>query len=318
MKGFYPKIIFEALNYKKDVLQKIIKENEIDLIYAGWSTGILPTIKVLQKLELDIPIIFRSLMYPAAISKNAVCIENMYCKRIIEKIEGRIHLTTSMYKYMSREFNLQQYGKDFVFMEYLSEKYFFRKRLPLLSDQDGEPHIVFLGSINFQEKHNDITNLIYELTKNKIHIHLMNPRSTLLIKENKYIHFFSPFSHEEILNGKLGTFLTQFDAAIVAYNNNYKQVIRFGNVIPNRFLFALTGGIPIVIPKDNNLISCEELIISNKIGFIYNTIDELVNKLKDEDLIYELRKNALKKSKTFHYEKHFNKLNRFIRGILNE
>lgn len=295
-------------------IRKIISENDIDIIFASWSIASFPIIESLQK-NPDVPIIFRFLMYPATLSKNLILLENAYAKTIIEKLDGRVIPTKIMYQYFWENFNLSC-GKNIIFPEYLSECFFYKKRLQKLSDVDGEPHIVFLGSVNFK-KHNNIVDIISYLIKNKIHVHIMKSKY-LDIKENKYLHFFTPFSHEEIINGKLGTFLTQFDAALVAYNNNYKQVVRFSNVIPNRFLLALTGGIPIVLPKDNNLLSCEEWVMFNKIGFVYNSIDELANKLRDEDLMYELRKTAMKKSNAFHYEKHFNRLDGFIRRILDE
>ena len=311
----YPQLMFEIANYKKDIILKIIKEYNVDIIYASWSTAVIPFIKVLKRLNIKIPIVIRFLMYPAALVEPVIKIENFYVRDVVKNLEGRIYESHRMKRYMQKAFNFSgTLDNDLVFMEYFSKRYFFKKRLQKLSDIDGEPHIVFLGSTNFGVRHNDISTLIRDLTKHHVHIHMMESRY-VSFKDKKYVHYFKPFSHSEILEGKLGTFLTQFDAALVTYNPQYRSIDRFKNVFPNRFKFSLFGGIPIILP-DGVLSSCEELIRRYKIGFTYNTVGDLISKLNNESLMKLIRKNAIRSHKFMMYERNFQVLDKFLRNIV--
>jgi len=303
--------LLSALRYKAKVLKQIIKRYEVNVVYATWGANQIPWIKVMQQLRLKIPIVYNFLSYPQSVYTWKVLLENWYCRKPIENLDGRIHATDIMYNYMNRHFDLKKHGFDVVVTPFFSKNYHFRKRLPLLSENDGEPHLVFIGPINLPW--DDIRQDIYRITKERIHFHLA--QTAIPIKENPYLHFFRYFPLRRLIDGSLATFMTQFDACIVLFNFKVCSCMdRFYTSFPSRFLFALNAGITIVMPK-GYLPACEEFVNERQIGFAYRNLTQLKETLNDFNLMRRYRRNAIEKTAYFTYEKEFHKLDELIKAV---
>lgn len=295
-------------------IKRFIDKVKPDIIYCSFGSGVLNEINMITDDDITIPIIHNLLCYPAGLSLRKVHIENRLYEKAANRISLRIHPTEIMYKYMKSHINPTT-GEDMIFMEYFSENYFFKKRLPLLSSSDGEPHLIFLGRTDFSDKRSidNITSQILEFGSSGIHIHLREPSSNL--PENKYIHIFPTFDSAKTFNGELSTFMTQFDGCIVSYDFSVNCCMdRFHNTLPSRFLFGLTAGIPIIMPE-GKLLSCEEVIKKYNIGVLYKNVPELKEKLDDKKAISTLNDNAIKSSKDFTYESNFYRLDNAIKQL---
>ena len=299
-------------------INNIFKKNHIDIVYSLWGTDTLPEIKIIQNQKIHCPIIHNFLTFPGAPVSRFTRLKYLFYKEIVSNIEGRIYCSYRMYDYINKLFNLKQKGKDIIFLDYFSEVYFPRKRLPLLSEKDGEPHILFIGRTDFQKDSlNDVEEIIKEIALNQMHVHLAE--TSIPINNNDYLHFFPIFKAGNLSNGSFAEFITQFDACIILYNfnkNNWPKD-RFYNSLPNRFLFAFTGGIPIIMPEEYFL-SCQEIIKKYQIGFTYKDIEDLKSKIKNKHLMKKIKENAIKISSNFTFEKNFHKLEKFIKNIVHK
>lgn len=303
-----------GIKYKNRILN-ILKEKNIDIIYVAWGTTVFPEIKVIQESKMNIPIILSIQSYPLRESRvsNDLKEEDIATKMIFEKLDGRIHCSQTMYDYMKSHFNVNAHGKDLIAMGYYRKDYFFTKRLDLLSKKDNEPHIVFIGDVNFSQRtFNDIRRQIAEITAEGIHIHFAHTNDKIKGDPN-YIHM---FKHKQLANGELATFMTQFDACIVLYNT-VKKYIRYQISLPERFLFALNAAIPIVVPK-GYFVACEEVIYKYKIGFAYEKLEELKNNLKNREIMGAFQNNAINISEELTFENNFETLDRFIIDVKNQ
>lgn len=296
---------------KKTIL-KIIKEKKIDVIYSAWGTVTFPEIKVIQRANLRIPIIHSIQSYPlrevGVIDEDRE--EPQQIKEIFERLEGRIHCSQTMYDYMNKHFNLHSHGKDLIFMGYYTKNYFCTERLPLLSEKDKEPHLIFIGDTKFSQRaFNDVRKQIADISKEGIHIHFADTRDKV-IGDTRYIHM---FGYKEPTNGEFATFMTQFDGCIVLYNLD-KKYVRYHNSLPERFLFAINAAIPIVVPK-GYFTACEEVIYKYQIGFAYDNFEDLKIKLSDKIKMGQYRQNAIRIASELTFGKNFYKLDNFIRGL---
>ena len=218
-----------------------------------------------------------------------------------------------MSDYLKNFFNLS-HGSNIVFSECYSERSFYRRQLPKLSEKDGQPHIIFTGT--------DVVKVfpqINELMRLGLHVHVYKDWTCNSLKDsshNGYFHMFEKFNGQQLtLDGTFATFLTQFDACLVTYDfSNVSSFHRFYNTIPNRFSLALTAGIPIIMPE-GYLKGCEELLSRHGIGFTYFGYEDLKNKLKNSDFMDLCRTNAAKKAKIFALEDNFNKIDDFLRNL---
>ena len=309
--GTFTSVLLSALRHNMDALKEVIKDRQIDLIYATWGANMIPVVKTVQKAKLKVPIIYNFLSYPQNVYGWKVFLENWYCQRPIKNLDGRIHATKNMYSYMSHHFSLGEHGLDIVMTPFFGKKYFYRTRLPLLSENDGVPHLVFIGPISLPW--DDVRQEIFKITREKIHFHMA--QTSVHMKVNPYLHFFQYFPLQRLIDGTLATFMTQFDACIVLFNFKVCSCMdRFHNSFPSRFLFALNAGIPIVMPR-GYLPACEEFVNEYQIGFAYRNLTQLKKTLNDDDLMQRYRRNAINKTADFTYEKNFHKLDELIKAI---
>lgn len=306
---------FKCYKKVRNKIRLFIEKTQPDLIYCFWGSGVLNEVKMIIEMDLGIPLIHNLLCYPFSLSHNRVRRENRLYSKVINNINLRIYPTNVMLDYVRDRLSLEK-GRDLVFMEYFSKNYFYRKRLPLLSYRDKEPHLIFLGRTDFsiQRPIDDVRKQILELASERIHIHLREPATDL--PKNEYIHPFPVFDSSRTFQGELATFSTQFDACIVLYNLP-KNICtdRFRNTLPSRFLFALTAGIPIVMPG-NTFIASEEIVKRYNIGFTYENVDSLRERLFDRRRMENLRENAIRRSKDFTYEANFCLIEGVIKSLL--
>jgi len=313
----------EKLHLKHDRLRRVLEKKGIELIYGSWGSLSLPEIGMTQKFH--VPTVYEFLTYPTNSISLAQKIENFLNRRIVNNLDGRVLPTQRMFCYMKNKFGIHR-GRNLIFIECYPEKFHYRRRLPLLSALDSQPHIVFIGM-----DVSDVLPQIEEMASRKIHVHMCNLNqagwqanvqeglnSNYALKNLDFIHQFNRFTYREIADGTFATFLTQFDACVVTYNFWCTSGLsRFSNSVPSRFSIALLAGIPIVVPK-GYLKGCEEIIDEYQIGFEYDSYANLRNKLSNENMLNYYRANALKNSKLFSLESNFVKMDKFLKRIIEQ
>ncbi len=285
-------------------VNQVIEKDKIDVIYGSWGTQGIPEFKLLQNFE--VPTIYEFRCYPSNELDFAVQLENFLVRNVVRGFSGRVFPTERMFHYVCNKFGIP-FGNNTVFEESYPKQCFFRKRLPLLSEKDGQRHLLFIGMDAY-----DILPQIKEIIGRQIHVHCLLPKESRL-KNSRFIKIFKPFTHDQLSNGEFGTFMTQFDACLVTYNFAKATCLeRFQNTIPNRFAFALTGGIPIVLPK-GYFKGCEDFIKKHDIGFAFSDFSDLNKKLNEEKLMEHYRKTSISKSPEFTLETNFHKIDSYIR-----
>lgn len=297
-------------------IANVIDENNIDVVYSWWGSHVWREVEIVRQEKPKIPIIHYIDVYPQRIGDNKRIkswLEDRFFGKMMNNIDGRIHSCEKMYNFLKDKFNFKNKGKDLILMNGISQRCLYKKRLPLLSEIDSEPHIISIGRTIFDKSPiDDIRKEIYEITKAGIHFHFAETEDRINI--NKYIHMFPHFDLTGLIDGSLSTFMTQFDACIVLLNLSLAcERYRFG--IPSRFRFAFITGIPIILPK-GFFDCCEEIILKEKNGFTYKDAHDLKSKLKNKELMKFHRENAKYVAHKYIFEKQFHILDKFIRDII--
>jgi hypothetical protein len=293
-------------------VSQIIKQRGIEVVYGSWGSYGLPEFRLLQRFK--VPTIYEFLAYPVSRFGFAVEIENFLNKSVVQGLTGRVFATQRMLGYMINRLKIRT-GRNTIFAESYPKKCFYSKRLQLLSKHDDQRHLLFLGL-----DAPDILPQMEQIAKERIHVHFPSTNAAHQNQETrhqKFIHAYEHFNHYKLLNGEFGTFMTQFDACLVTYNFSRVSCLdKFRNSIPARFSFALTGGIPIVMPR-GYFDGCEEIITKHQIGFTYTNYKDLATKLNNRELMDEYRRNAVKESERFTLENNFGIIDTFIKEICN-
>jgi hypothetical protein len=307
-----PGAMLERAGFTFAEIRQILTQEDADIVYGSWGSIGLPELRFIRKF--NIPIIYEFLTYPVGFTKLVEKVENFFNRSIINSLAGRVFPSSRMLNYMERTFDLRQ-GNNIVFTESYSKRCFYKKRLRRLSVDDGEPHLVFIGA---DEKYCNIIPQIEKMLQKKIHVHVCETtgiKNRLHISRFKdYFHVFERASSLTLFDGSFATFMTQFDACLVTYDLRRATSTRLLNSVPNRFSFAITAGIPFVMPR-SYLKSCEDIVKKHQIGFAYANYNELKNKLDDKDLMNYYQHNAVVSSNNFTLERNFEKIDRFFRKI---
>ena len=302
--------IAEKIKLINSKIDQVLKQQK-DVVLGGWGVHALPELQILNRF--NVPIVYEFLTYLMSLTSPAVKTGNILNKKIINRLDGRILTSHRMLGYLKNNFGIE-HGKNLIFGEYYSKRCFYRERLPRLSEKDGEPHIIFIGYNT-----NEVFGQISKILQQKIHVHTLQNKSFEQrlkgLKANTYSHSFKKFTFSDFVDGTFATFMTQFDACLCTYDFQKKVMLdRFYYSIPERFSFATTAGIPIIMPF-GYLKVCEDIINNYQTGFTYQGYDDLKNSLTNNNLMTMYQKNAVANSKKFNLENNFEILNRFLRNI---
>jgi hypothetical protein len=302
--------ILERTGFTFADVGQILKKKEIDVIYGRWGSFGLPELGIIRKF--NVPIVYEFTYYPLGSAQMVQRVENFLNRSVINSLAGRVFASSRMLNYMKSTFDLQL-GSNIVSIESYSKRCFYQKRLPKLSDDDNEPHLVFIGLTSC-----DIVAQVLEILRRKIHVHVCettgieNRFRTSKFKD--FCHTYKRFDAHDLFDGSLATFMTQFDACLLTYDLRRVTSTSAANSLPSRFSTALLAGIPFVTPQ-GCLKSCEDIINKHQIGFAYANYDELRNKLDDTDLMSSYQYNAVTKSNIFTLENNFEKIDKFF-GVI--
>lgn len=295
----------------KEAVRTLVPQGQIDLIYGSWGSIGLQESWALRSIGL--PYAYEFLTYPMFSRPSTVLLENAVNSRPIRALRGRILSTQNMQQYMKDTFGLGKAG-SIVFSECYPQSFHYRKRLPLLSNLDGKPHIVYVAKYDA----NEILHFLQELSRSGVHIHVYDRTGVIRRlqgrREFENVHLYEWFSYKRLSDGQFATFLTQFDACLVTYPfRGVQSFQRFENSLPNRFTIALTSGIPLAVA--GSLKGCGDFVCRKGIGFTFNATIELASKLHDTEFLGRLRVSAERFADSFTLENKFAELDNFLRQV---
>ncbi|WP_404461714.1 hypothetical protein [Providencia rettgeri] len=135
---------------------------------------------------------------------------------------------------------------------------------------------IYLGNVNFNERSIDnVSNDLVTLASNGIEVWIQKNKKINLVTHPN-IKYFEPFNYDEMLDGTLGHFISNFDCAIVIYNGVSNARINMG--FPTRYALSMTGNIPIAI-KSGYFLALEEQFPEWNIK--YGQLHEITSSIKE-------------------------------------
>ena len=265
-------------------LARVIQRKRVDFVFAHWGVGVLPEIALIKAKLHKLPVILNMETFPTSYSswlRQQTEIELF--KAIAPLVDGFIIPTIQMYQLIIKVCPEIQNKPILQKPIYYPIEYQPRQRLPLLRGCDGIPHLVFMGQFDASSNLNDVQDELISFAEAGIIVHCVENAQI----QHKNVKTFTYFKGEDLITGRLTTFMTQFDACLVTYNIK-KKLLRFSTSLPSRFLIALTAGIPIVCPQ-KGFTAMENFIVSQKIGYLFHNIKDCQTFLRDK--VPMMRKN---------------------------
>lgn len=325
--GFHDRDLVSALTELKN-------KHKIDLVIGSWGMPVLEATLIAQKIFTnakfvhniltipDLPIMvngFRGLIWKLFLYFFNLIQDSAY-SRMLNKIDLIVAASPQMKDFIVDKFKLRCKNKVIIRIERFNIAYFPDKREKKYSENDGKIHVVHLGATNFNTglEIDEVSEQLISLGKAKIVVHFHAKSLPIVFREfdeNSFV-LFEKFKNDlEENRNQFAEFLTQFDAIVMLYNVK-KKYERFTNSLPTRFLFGLTIGIPIVLPK-GLFIACENYIIEHGIGFAYENEIELFEIMSNKFIMDKYSKNALRHSKQLSFESNIDDFKFQIHQLLN-
>lgn len=272
----------------------ILRQNKLDFVFAHWGVGVLPEVALVKSIAPELPVILNMETFPTAPSGGLrETTEQYILKRMAWAIDGLVIPTDEMasliYKLVPSMEKKPIYTKPFYYPKEFAPTEFLKK----LSAIDQRPHVVFMGQFDTRYLMNDVRQEILALANVGIIVHCARTFNL----EHPNVVQFEPFSGEDLVSGKLTSYMTQFDACLVTYKTEMRPPLRFKTSLPSRFLIALAAGVPVVLPR-GKFKAMQSFIEQEGIGLAYSDVKELYLTLMDPNW-EKLQEKSSSKQKDF-------------------
>ena len=226
-----------------------------------------------------------------------------------EQSDGRIYVTEGVRDYIQKRYGINP-GFDLVFHSYVSEDLVPRRFARKLSDEDGEIHIVYAGTITsrIEGHHYDLRDIFREIAENGFHIHIFAAREDdayrRLAKDEKLIHYHGHLDQRVLMQE-----LTKYDYGWAGFNDAFNKE-HLDVTLPNKAFEYISCGLPILTLPHKTL---SEFVEEHQVGIVINDFTEMREKLSEASA---LRTNTLKKRFEFTIEKNINRLIEFYTKLI--
>jgi hypothetical protein len=222
-----------------------------------------------------------------------------------EKSCGRIYVSQEMKNYISSIYKIN-HDRTIVLPNYQSESFISNTHLDKLSDKDKCVHLVYVGNILFDDFHRTIK-AIKKIGVDSVHFHIYPVGDQIIIDDikSRFGTNFSIHFHKSLAPKDLAKELTQYDFGLTPRPPD-RNPLNNGFALPNKLFDYLTAGLKIAA---RNTDSISRFVRDNKVGFTYNTIEELVKKLLNDKGNYKIYPER------FIMENHINKVSNLYISI---
>ena len=261
---------------------------DVDVAFSHWGTVALPALSCLTRVRPHLPAVHEFLTYPTDWFGAAERV-NVFYRRLIERLAGRIYCSDEMRAYFADRF-APGLSLEIVRRSRYPRRAFPRE-VPSRPRAVARPRVVCLATHDYHRKTGDVNDILPRLRRIAdagIEVHALRPPG--IAETHPRLLW---FDRMEPTDGTLATFASQFEACLVAYNLDDPRLDRtqFHTSMPERFLYALVLGIPLVLPA-GELLACERLVLEKQIGLTFRRAEELAERLQDAELMDRLRQNA--------------------------
>ena len=220
---------------------------------------------------------------------------------------------------------------EIQWLDYCDESLFADTNTTKLSDEDGELHLVYTGTISPNKKnlYKYFIPLGGELAKQNIHLHiypaslefeyLISKEYMELDRKEKYFHFHKPIPYE-----KLGVEIAKYDWGVVDASIvlpvNFEGVRltkeRKRTAIGNKAFGYMEAGIPVIVSRMYT--AYKDIIEKNQIGFSMDK-DELnkLGKILKEHDYQKLKENVRNVRKILSLSKQIKYLDMFYQRVFD-
>jgi glycosyltransferase involved in cell wall biosynthesis len=279
-------------------LQRLVEDLSIDLIHSQNAPDTLT--RVATEVAGQIPIIhenqdsisLRRTPYTPEGNLEEQLVDERFAN---EMCDARIHVSQGLLDYVRGKYGAK---KEIVFHNYVSRSLVPPSCKRKLSDIDGRIHIVYEGTLSsFPGDHYDLGEIFKDLAGRGYHVHVYDSHSNQdyarLAKTHDSIHYYGHKDPRE-----LPYEITQYDYGWAGFNVA-KNRDHLDVALPNKLFEYLASGLPVLsFPHKAQ----KEFLEAKGLGLVFEELNELDDKMKEQATVQRVRDNVLRKRFDFTME----------------
>jgi glycosyltransferase involved in cell wall biosynthesis len=296
-----------------------IKEIQPDIIYAMLSTGAIPLAHEVMKANTGIPFVWHFKEVPHEAMK--VGLWNQLIE-LYSYADGKIYLNEDVKNWFDQF--TPAIHPDITYIldgDYPKNNCYTNDFSTKLSNLDGATHTVVVGRMIGVNTADMMT-----LAKNNIHLHLYNEN---YISEKEKMTPYRKVApnhfhvHPHCSQLKWVQEFSKYDAGwLHSFNSNNKGDLLKANWsdlnLPARINTLAAAGLPVIQKKnEGHIVAMRNYIKQRNVGIFYDNMNELVEQLKNKELLTSLTENILKQRPSFTFDYHLPELIEFFRKIID-
>lgn len=273
-------------------LKKIIAQYEPDFAVVHYGAYAIHYARLLKREAPTLPVVDIPNLLPGHLDvRKGISrflrgwrgkLEDSCYQNWLPKVDGIVYASIEMRQYASDRFDVSQ-NLSCILPDFLPLAFHGKGNSVNGGDLLGsarDPKVIFLGAPERYGRAIDILDSHFlELAEERIHIYSGEMAEAVI--NTGFGHKYPAFSNQDVFNGQLADFASQCDAAIIAYNLGERQE-RFRSTYPTRLFSAITAGLPIAVRR-GHFDACERFVQEHKIGFVYESANDLRKKLLDRE-----------------------------------
>ena len=295
-----------------------------DIIFVWEGAAILKPLQAVKSFFPTAKVIHCVNTYPNAITELTEFRMNWRYRNASPLIDAHIFYSEIMREMFLRNVPAANPQPYLVMVEPFFEEAFADEvtdsTVPQLKRLDEHPHVIFTGrgtelwrSFSFSNRRRDALGSFFrQLANHNIHVYLPAQAE---IKNIPNFHCYPNFSNDDLFKGRFAQYLSQFDAHLVMYNE-YNNIMRrwVTTGLSTRFASAITSVTPLALTKTSQF--AEEYWQDTPFGFTFSNVEDLVQSLRDRQMLTTLRQNMKRVHRSYSFEAQSDRLSQFFRDVL--
>jgi len=280
---YNPTTQYLNLNKAKSLINEIIINNKIDLIYSvniyndflSFVASSLKSVPVIY-VVVDMHSLMSNHLTIRNPLKSARSVFGRVYANFLEKQSyrlsaGYVFSTQNMEQAAASKYRIDT-SNSVILSNYLPHASIVAQGQKKLSELDNELHLVHEGSIAMTG-HNFILPAILSIAKRNVHVHLYcNEVPDYYVKaigDNPYIHWQKYMKLDDLIYE-----LTKYDYGLMVYNDTERK--HLDSVLPNKLFDYLAAGLPVLSPPFKSL---KYFIENNQVGIVFENIEDLLQNI---------------------------------------
>lgn len=294
----------------RDALAPVLRELAPDAVWGFWGAGPLAEFRALLRLRERPALVHQFQTYPLTRQRTGSRQASALHRAVFGRLDGRASASPEMEAFLDAALRPTR-GRDQVLPEAWGSWAVAKERLPRLSLRDGAPHVVHAGAAPARARSvDDVGPLLAGVAAQGVHVHA--PEAFALRGER--LHSYPRSGLDALLDGRFASFLTQFDALLVAYRAPPGLQWFAGNM-PARFLSGVSAGVPVAVPR-GLFGAAQRFVEEHGNGLVFDSPQDLAAGLRDDGAMAKARERALALQREHVLERFLPRYEGFLEGVL--